>query len=108
MTVRVPQATTVSRRSIGYPDSASGRPVWRPNVVALAALLGTNIEVPSIAQTSRPCQRVAPIAGPRSSANSSRSGAIPTRRKACDSAEDPGVATVAGARPAVSRAQTCW
>ena len=74
---------------------------------ALAALLATNIEVPSIAQTNRPCQRAAPTAGPRTKVNNSRSGATPTRRKACDSAEEPGAATEAGSRPAINRAQTC-
>lgn len=104
--MRVPHATTVSRRNIGYPEAASGRPLWRPNAAALAALLGTNIEVPSMAQTNRPRQRAAPAAGPRTRVNNSRSGATPTRRIACDSAEEPGQATVAGSRPATSRAQT--
>ena len=67
--------------------------------------------VPSMAHTSSPCQRTDPavtaVAGPRSRSNSHRSGAAPSRARACHNALSPGLATGSAPSPAVSLCQTC-
>nr|WP_233213569.1 hypothetical protein [Mycobacterium sp. QGD 101] len=104
-TVRVPHATTVSIRSIGYPEGPLPPPT-RPNAARFAGVSGVNIDVPSIAHTSRTRHRAAPAAGPRTRSNSSRSGLTPMRRRACANADDTGSATSIPSRPAVIRAHT--
>ena len=59
--------------------------------------------VPSMAHTSSPPQRTGPavtaVAGPRSRSNSHRSGAAPSRARACHNALSPGLATGRLAQP---------
>src|SRR6478735_626961 len=59
MTVRVPHATMVNIRISGYPEPP-WVPLWRLKQRRFAALSGTDIVVPSTAQTSSSRQRVAP------------------------------------------------
>lgn len=110
MRVRVPQETSVSIRSAGYPEP----PLWQRYLVyraRFAGLSGSGTVVPSTAQTSSPCHHtpavLMPAAGPRSRSKSHRSGAGPTLLRAWTSAPPVGVAAGIPVRPVVRRCHTC-
>ncbi|GAA3215417.1 hypothetical protein GCM10020216_088360 [Nonomuraea helvata] len=106
----MPQEISTSSRICGYPELP-----WlqrcRDKTLRFAAVSGTAIVVPSIAQTRHPRHHTPgvaiPAAGPRSSSHSHRTGSTPTRRRACTSALAVGTATFSPVSPAVSLCHTC-
>ena len=89
---RSDQTASASRPVTRQPGCSSARTRLSPRLPPLTAttgLSGTVMMVPSIAHTSSPRHHVPrsreSTAGPRSRSNKNRSGATPTRRRACAS-----------------------
>lgn len=109
ITDRVPQATTVTSRSIGYPAKPFGPGAGLGNTARFAGLSATAIWVPSIATTSLPSNHTACLAmvaaAPLSRSNNACNGSGPTRRIASVTDEAAGTGCEPGSE-AVSLAQT--